>query len=142
MTLTRHSHLSHGLCVPPSSPSRIKETCLPFESFLEALCRMSSLKALPTLDEIDVAGEADAGSFLLNLKELNADRYAAYLADPAHRVEWGDEPRGEAIYQRVEHLIHLLIRTIEGDVTSSSNMQISPAEMKAWAKVNLILKRN
>ena len=46
-----------------------KENNLPFEGFLEALCRLSMLKALPSDEELEETGCADAGIFLQRLQE-------------------------------------------------------------------------
>lgn len=117
-----------------SAAGKVKATCLPFEGFCEALCRVATLKALPTLAEVDAAGEPDAGAFLLNLRDESGDQFAAFLAEPRSRIEWGDEPRGESVAQRVEHLLHLIIRIVEGNNVRDSNMRISSKEMGDWAK--------
>ena len=50
----------------------LRETHLPYESFLEALCRVAMLKALPTDDEIEAAGARDAGVYLEDLRSRDA----------------------------------------------------------------------
>ena len=61
---------------------------LPFEGFLEALCRLSILKALPTAAELAEAEEPDAGSFLINLEESDQVTYAAFLKVDAGPRAW------------------------------------------------------
>ena len=51
----------------------IRETCFPFEGFLECLVRIATLKALPSEAELSdgrtgVDGAIDAGSYLLSLR--------------------------------------------------------------------------
>ena len=128
-----HDNLSVG--------GKTKESCLPFEGFLEALCRISTHKALPTHEEIDAAGEPDAGTFLISLRENAVDMYNAFLEDPKNRIEWGEDPRNpiEPVHMRVEHFIHLVIRTVEGysGGGGESNMIVSDKEMKKWCNDNL-----
>ena len=45
----------------------LQENNLPFEGFLEALCRLSMLKALPTDAELEETGCSDAGVFMQRL---------------------------------------------------------------------------
>lgn len=131
---------------------RQKEARLPFEGFLEALCRLSILKALPSDEDIQTAGEADAGSFLLNLEERDTASFNSFLSDPSTHAEWGEEPRGkacEAVSRRVTHLLHLIIRVIEGRGSQAAgggdggggggggNMELSAAEMSKWTAKNM-----
>ena len=65
---------------------------LPFEGFLEALCRLSILKALPTAAELAEAEEPDAGSFLINLEESDQVTYAAFLKVDMPALALGSHP--------------------------------------------------
>ena len=53
---------------------RMKESNLPYEGFMEALCRLSMLKALPTDVELGWTGCADAGIFMQRLRVRNEAR--------------------------------------------------------------------
>ena len=67
--------------------------------------------------------------------------YNAFLEDPKNRIEWGEDPRNpiEPVHMRVEHFIHLVIRTVEGysGGGGESNMIVSDKEMKKWCNDNL-----
>lgn len=66
---------------------RLRETHLSFEDFLEALCRLALIKALPSDYECRFHGCADAGDFLLRLSagQLGGLEYAEFVA--SHRGE-------------------------------------------------------
>lgn len=91
---------------------RLKETCLPFEGFLEALCRLAMLKALPTDAEIAEAGTQDAGTYMTWLRELNLGLYQQMLKERC--CSFGELPRIQPLHRCVEHLITIIIRRIEG----------------------------
>jgi hypothetical protein len=95
-----------------SDGAALKLENLSLEDWYEALCRVAVRKALPTDAEVEAAGAADAGDFLLRLKDAgsdydewvekwNADHDAPMVkaTQPAHRC--------------VEQLILLMVRTIE-----------------------------
>ena len=117
---------------------RVKESCLPFEGFLEALCRMAPLKSLPTRAQVAEAGEADAGAFLLHLRAVNAERYKAFLRDPSTRVEWSAQmptDEMEPVEGRLEHLLHLVFRSITGaDAPMRERVQLTPGAVSAWVR--------
>ena len=80
--------------------------------------------------ELLEAGEPDAGAFLVNLQELDAAKFQAFLKDPSNHGEWGDEVKGEPVEKRVEGLIALLVRLIGG----GGGTQLSPVQMQKWIK--------
>ena len=106
-----------------SAKGRIKELNLPFEGFLEFLAHVSLLKGLPTdsdLYEARLQGEtsaSDAGSYILYLKSFDRPKYRELLFRSC--CEWGQGPYrlgfGPGLHRRVEHLLHLLLRTLEVD---------------------------
>ena len=106
-----------------SAKGRIKELNLPFEGFLEFLAHVSLLKGLPTdsdLYEARLQGEtsaSDAGSYILYLKSFDRPKYRELLLRSC--CEWGQGPYrlgfGPGLHRRVEHLLHLLLRTLEVD---------------------------
>ena len=79
----------------------LKETCLPFEGFLEALCRIAALKVLPNDDEIDYRGDRDAAEFL---NSVGQQRLGELLAERS--VAWGarlspEQPMARCLYHVV-----------------------------------------
>jgi hypothetical protein len=91
----------------------VKATSLPFEGFLEALCRLSTLKALPFKVDILAASAEDAGTFMLNLKATDLAAYNQLLQ--SRGSSWPGTPTGQPIGKCVEHLVLLIIRSIEAD---------------------------
>ena len=59
------------MCVagPESERGQARGLCLPFEGFLEAICRVAVLKALPTDEELAEADVPHAGMYLFDLRE-------------------------------------------------------------------------
>ena len=55
--------------------SRVKRTHLGFEDFLEAICRVACLKALPTDGELEDAECDNAGTYLIRLRAERLDSY-------------------------------------------------------------------
>ena len=87
-----------------------KETHLPFEGFLEGLCRVAVLKALPSDAEVEAAGCKDAAIFLEELEERDPEEFQQLLTD--RRVPWGQEsslPRERC----VAGLMALIVRKVE-----------------------------
>ena len=87
--------------VQASERGYLKEGCLPFEGWLECLCRVSLLKALPTDAEVKAQGCADAGVALIHLRVTDPAAYKQRLADDA--TPWGGKPR-----QPIERCVHHL----------------------------------
>ena len=91
---------------------------LSFCDFLEAIVRLSISCALPTNVEIDKAGAADAGEFMLAMQANEPRSYASFLE--THRSRHRD-PSGADIEKHqlqpvwccIEHLIRLLVRTVK-----------------------------
>ena len=96
-----------------SDKGQLKDTMLPFEGFLEALCRLSVLKALPTREEVISADFADAGHFLLDLKASDLGSYNKLLK--TRGSEWPGEVKTQPMGHCVEHLVQLMVRSIEVD---------------------------
>jgi hypothetical protein len=86
-----------------------KETHLPFEGFLEALCRMSVQKALPTSIEIRDAECEHAGIFLSELRLEDSSAYDTFVEERS--AEWGEEPR-QPLYRCIALLIDVILFTI------------------------------
>jgi len=80
--------------------SRLKMIHLSFEDFLEAIVRMSTMKALPDDEEMASAGSTDAGRHLLELRHTSPQMYEDFLKD--HAQSWFDEPL-QPIHRRAAH---------------------------------------
>jgi hypothetical protein len=93
-----------------SERGKPKLSTLSFEDFLEALVRVATMKALPTYAELALLGARDAGTFLIGLRAKNPTGYAAFVK--ARERGWEDTLR-QPIQRCLEHLLSLLLRTIE-----------------------------
>jgi len=116
-----------------SDKGRLKETHLPFEGFLEALCRLGGMAALPTDDEISAAGCSDAGASLNYLRAQDENQYKQLKAERA--AEWGSSPK-QPLSRCVDHLCAVMIRKAEagGGAQSSKDLQLSTKEARAFVK--------
>jgi hypothetical protein len=119
-----------------------KENHLPFEGFMEAICRLSLVKALPTDEELSKAKCSDGGMFLLMLmkKELDEEILDEFVDfKSTHAVAWGGEPM-QPLARCVEHMVTSIIRTIIDEESSASGsvvLHLSIRDARAWAKVKL-----
>ena len=101
--------------------------------FLEALVRMSIMVALPTDMELEEAGARDAGEFLLAMQANSPNEYLSFLS--THRPRFTD-PDGsdydahslQPSHRALEHLLHLLVRTVEHNTSSVAAQQESAAD--------------
>ena len=100
--------------------------------WLEVLCRVSVLKALPTDEEIQQAECADAATYLRLLEEEDGDRYEELLAERASA--WGAEPRLQPVNRCVAHVVSLLCREVETETAGKDDLHVTQREAKAWAK--------
>ena len=96
-----------------------------FTDFLEALVRLSMMCSLPTQMDLEEAGAADAGEYLLGMQAKEPKAYARFLRK--NRPKFTD-PDGsdyekhalQPVEKCVEHLIKLLVKTVEHS-TSAKN---------------------
>ena len=65
-----------------------KNTVLPFEGFMEAVCRVATQKALPTKEELSAPEEC--GQWMAELRTTRATDYDEMLMQRA--TEWGEPP--------------------------------------------------
>jgi hypothetical protein len=65
-----------------------KNTVLPFEGFMEAVCRVAAQKALPTKEELNAPEEC--GQWMVELRTTRATDYDEMLMQRA--TEWGSPP--------------------------------------------------
>ena len=108
------------------------------------------LKALPTDEDLERSGCADAGLFLQRLKagtlpeeytdSLDSD--GAGFADEdtafkhARAANWGHESV-HSLPSALAKLLVCIVRTIEEDSQGADNLELTAGEIKNWAKGNL-----
>ena len=83
------------------------------------------MQALPTNAELAILGARDAGTFLVELRS-NPEGYRNFIK--ARERGWED-PLRQPVHRCVEHLISLLIRTIETGLSGEGDMRLSTKEM-------------
>lgn len=110
-----------------------RETQLPFEGFLEAIVRLSALKALPTDEEVESAGVKDAFEYLAQLRAKDVEEYNDMLMKRSSPM--GAEPP-QPIHRCVEHTIRIIIRTIEANTAGDDNLRLTTTEIALWMKKN------
>jgi hypothetical protein len=108
-----------------SERGKPKLSTLSFEDFLEALVRVATMKALPTYAELALLGARDAGTFLIGLRAKNPTGYAAFVK--ARERGWEDTLR-QPIQRCLEHLLSLLLRTIEYGLPSAVTTELTIRE--------------
>lgn len=84
-----------------------KNTVLPFEGFMEGLCRIAAQKALPTEDE--VGGIKKVGEYMANMKTMTIDAYTALLME--RRRPWASEPPDD-FARAVDSVISLFLHAV------------------------------
>ena len=90
-----------------TAKGRTRSCKLPFEGYLEALCRVSTLKAMPTDEDVVAAGCADAGEYTQWMRESDYDTWLLLVKERA--LPWGysghlPQPLG----QLVKHLLAIM----------------------------------
>ena len=91
-----------------------RDASLPFEGFLEALCRVAVMKALPTRAEMAAAGyeqREDCGAYISYLKENERSTWEAMVQ---RSVGWGEEPN-QPLVDCVGMLISLIVDSVESE---------------------------
>ena len=114
-----------------SGSGRMKEHNLPFEGFLEALCRLAALRALPDDDEIDEATlesseVVDAASYLEFMMATDPESYDALIAERA--TPWGSDP-AQPLDRCLAHTLSIIYRRIQltkHGRRQSSDPQVNP----------------
>lgn len=122
---------------PHTDKGSIRARCLPLEGFMEAICRIAVLKALPTDADLSTTGFDHAGHFLAHLRNDHPSEYASFLEE--QHVPWGGAPKQE-VSLCVHHCICLIIHTVEeasGAGTrearsGAGNLEVSEVEMKRF----------
>ena len=107
---------------------------LPFEGFLEALCRVAVLKALPTDEEITAGGYMHAGDMLVCLRDDDPPAYKALIR--AHANPWGAWAVEGGLRQPtcrcVEHVLTMIIHTIEVSTRGEDDLLLTEKECASY----------
>ena len=123
-----------GVVDASTTSGYVREEALPFEGFLECLCRVAMMKSLPTDEEIAEAECSHAGTYLEWLHENDEDAYEALLIERA--TPWGDMPTVQSPSRCVAHTIDIMLHTIEAETAGLDNLEVSPQEVTAWLSVH------
>ena len=115
-----------------SSQGAIKENQLPFEGFAEALIRVSILKALPTLEDIDEDGSVDVVEYMGRMTpgQMVHSEFLELRAAP-----WGEPPKLPHVDLRIEMLVRLAVDRIRFAIKTRSSGQVEMARVSKWRKV-------
>ena len=115
-----------------SSQGAIKENQLPFEGFAEALIRVSILKALPTLEDIDEDGSVDVVEYMGRMTpgQMVHSEFLELRAAP-----WGVPPKLPHVDLRIEMLVRLAVDRIRFAIKTRSSGQVEMARVSKWRKV-------
>jgi hypothetical protein len=115
--------------------------------FLEALVRMATMISLPTDEEIEEVGAADAGEFLLAMQIDSPNSYRSFLEShrPKHKdpdcSDW-EKHCLQPIWRCVEHLIKLLVRTIEINTSAIKDDEAADGVVQASEASKFIKQRS
>ena len=122
------------MCVIDDSTDegRARVSSLPFEGFLEGICRIACMKALPTEEEIKKAGHTNAGSYMEWLKIEDEEKHDDMIEERA--TPWGEIPTEQPVAKCVEHTIQMMIHAIEADSTGEDNLELNEKEVSNWVK--------
>lgn len=115
-----------GVADPYTARSEVRASHLPFEGFLEGICRLATLKALPD-EEALAAGEwAHAGAYLCDLRENRPEEYGKFVR--ANANEWGAPPR-QPLSRCVHHLMAYILFMIERSTRGADDLQLDEKEV-------------
>ena len=93
---------------------------LPFEGWLEALCHLAALKAIPTDAQIEESLDEHAGAHLSRLRSEQGKEFRNLLARGANK--WGDDQLSQPFDRAVAHLLAIITHAIETDVQGSGSV--------------------
>ena len=114
-----------------------RDSNLPFEGFLEAICRMAMMKALPTDEEILAAECEDAAVYLARLELSDTIAYEQLLQ---RKTPWGADQKRQPPDRCVAHLIAIMLRAIKVDKSqddgSEVELYVTPSDVLRWRKSN------
>ena len=111
----------------------LREVNLPFEGFVEAICRLSTLKALPTDAEVAAAKSPNAARYLHDLMLEDDDAYKMLVRERA--AEWGSEP-SQPLPRCVEHTCSTIFFAIHvalgGNPSDDCDADVNAVNMARW----------
>ena len=122
---------------PRTRLGHLKESHLPFEGFLEAICRLAILKGLPTDREIEASewysdeSPIDAAEYFERFSNDSPDEYQAFIEE--HATPWGGTPQ-QPTHRCVAHLVSIIIRTIKVISAGNPETPLSQHDVEKWAK--------
>ena len=120
---------------PRTRAGHMKESNVPFEGFLECMCRLALLKALPTDAEIESSGCANAGEFLQEL--LDEDPYSHALFLEQNCTQWGEVAR-QPPERCVAHFLEVVFFRIEvqtcGKGRGDDDDVLSAKTIQTWCR--------
>eukprot|EP00966_Prymnesium_polylepis_P046469 1077056-Prymnesium_polylepis.1 len=105
--------------------SRIRLTHHSFEDFIECLIRVSTMKSLPTAEDVEAAGATDGGAFLLELMKTPV-AYEDFLA--SHTQKWNEEMAMPS-HVALEQLIWLIIRVVEAATSTGGKARAADGKL-------------
>jgi len=127
------SFLWSRMVVVDEAKHRVRVASLSFEDFLEALCHIAAMKAWPTDDEVQEAGQPNAACFLLQLA-AKPEEHARYLH--MHKVPWGSRLlRRVPLCRCIDHLCCLLIILCQGGLSRPQESNDMSLNEKQAAKL-------
>ena len=86
-----------------------KNSVLPFEGFMEALCRLSAQKSMPTEEEVEQV--QNVGEYLQELKKTDLHAYEQLLIE--RKLPWCSSVVLDDFPRRVEAVISIFLVAVE-----------------------------
>ena len=99
-----------------SNAQEIRVRHLMYEDFVEAIVRLAGIIALPTVEEIDTSGAADAGDFMLALYGDAPEAFRQFVA--SRTIVHGERNTTQRIHRCVGHLLALIRRVVWANAVS------------------------
>ena len=102
----------------------------------QALCRVATLKALPSDEEMAAGGFEHAGAMIHHLRESDPPSYKKLQAERCG--QWGAPPPpgglfvGQPLCRRVEQLLSLILHTIEVATRGEDDLMLTEKEVELF----------
>ena len=108
-----------------------KDSSLSLDGWVEAMCRLAALKALPTFPEIQDALLANGGEYMEMLKRTDSEAYAAFMEERS--TPWGQFPTTHPLFHCVAHVVEMSIHTIESHLNVvAGDGVLTQKEVRKW----------